>query len=759
MRAAALLLVLATAAPAPAAAPEPEYVQAVEFPYYLYPRALWERELVWMKTIGVRTVAFSIPWNWHQLAAGDFDFTGRTSPRRDLVSLIRILRKLELRGWVRPLPPVAAWANSGWPPGTPDKPEQAAWLKALDGLLAPQTEKHGGPIAFVEGRELAIEAAAPPAPVVTVSINDAFALARSRDAIASARGALLWVDVEEALYPAGWETAGAPLLRKGAVDLGGQEGPATAVLRRDAALLRNWASFFAGLRAVSAPKPVAGKLPRGLSTAELISPPASAVSLINRRETPFHDDLRVLDPVSRRALVIPGVSVPPGESLWLPLDVSLGSGGLCHECSSFSAAERVVYATAELQTVEFENGILAMEFAAPQAAEVVLQLAREPVGPYLAAGKPTKFDWDEKTLRARLPIPAGTAAGNRVRIGLAIEAPETSAFFSEARRLIIGQKNVISTVYSSAEVATRSRLRLPEGFSATAAAKSPNEIDYTVAVPVDSLHGDFASLALEADGVPLGRARLQLFRPASIRLTQAIPLHFGPVTRLPAEPPTAPVESRGGSNLEIVIRNNSPQIQNYHLEAGGEGLDFSPAQTDITVGAQDERPVSLRVFGQQGATGLRDWRLRVSGGTELDMPFRAILLPRQGTVAWTADLDGDGSPEWVLESQKVRAVFATRGGGRWLELTWKDTNTNFLPVDGLLAQPGPVEVHAKGNALEFAGSGGTRIVRLADATLTIDQSALLPQDPFSPEPIGNLRLKIERPSPSRATYEIQQAAP
>ena len=97
---------------------------------------------------------------------------------------------------------------------------------------------------------------------------------------------------------------------------------------------------------------------------------------------------------------------------------------------------------------------------------MVLQLAREPVGPYLAAGKPTKLDWDEKTLRARLPIPASTAAGNRVRVGLAIEAPETSAFFNDARRLVIGQKNVISTVYSSADVASRSRLRLPEGFTA-----------------------------------------------------------------------------------------------------------------------------------------------------------------------------------------------------------------------------------------------------------------------------------------------------
>ena len=33
-----------------AGTPPPEFVQAVEFPYYLYPRTLWERELVWLKT-------------------------------------------------------------------------------------------------------------------------------------------------------------------------------------------------------------------------------------------------------------------------------------------------------------------------------------------------------------------------------------------------------------------------------------------------------------------------------------------------------------------------------------------------------------------------------------------------------------------------------------------------------------------------------------------------------------------------------------
>ena len=70
-----------------------------------------------------------------------------------------------------------------------------------------------------------------------------------------------------------------------------------------------------------------------------------------------------------------------------------------------------------------------------------------------------------------------------MRVGIAIEEPETSAFFDDAKRLVIGQPNTVSTTYSSADVATRSRLRLPEGFTAAPHVKSPNEIDYTVTTP------------------------------------------------------------------------------------------------------------------------------------------------------------------------------------------------------------------------------------------------------------------------------------
>ena len=132
---------------------------------------------------------------------------------------------------------------------------------------------------------------------------------------------------------------------------------------------------------------------------------ASAVSIANEGRQPFQNTVRAWDPFDKRSIDIENVHLDPHEVLWLPVNVSLGGAGLCRECGQFSNAEHIVYATAELQDIEYENGALAMEFSAPQAGEIVLQLARKPSGPYLAAGHPAEIDFDEKTLRARLKIP------------------------------------------------------------------------------------------------------------------------------------------------------------------------------------------------------------------------------------------------------------------------------------------------------------------------------------------------------------------
>ena len=175
-----------------------EFVQAVEFPYHLYPRQSWERELVWLKAIGVRTVAFSIPRAWHETGAGEPDLTGRTGARRDLTGLVKLLRRLDLHAWLH----------------KPAHEESRAWTRSLERLLEPQTVSHGGPVAWVEGGWLSLDAPAPPEPVTAVSATDPAALARSRRAIGGARGSLLWRDLEDTLAPAGSLAPGAPLYRK-----------------------------------------------------------------------------------------------------------------------------------------------------------------------------------------------------------------------------------------------------------------------------------------------------------------------------------------------------------------------------------------------------------------------------------------------------------------------------------------------------------------------------------------------------------------
>ena len=741
----ALLVAFAAVAPAPESEPQREYVHAVEFPYYLYPRQLWERELVWMKTIGVRTVEFPVPWNWHETEPGKYDFTGATSPRRDLAGLIRVLRRLGLRAWVKPL-------------AARDRRAQRQWSEELERILGPQLERHGGPVAFVEGalpwsdREAAPPA--PPLPLTIVSAADPTAMARSRYALALGRGSLLWQDVEDAIYPAGWAGPAEVHFRRGAVSLNGDERPTIGALRRDAALLEHWAPLITPLSA----HPLQMKLPRGVTAVQLRgrTPGApSVLSIVNTSAQPFTGEMRASDRTGKHVIMLPRVQVAAGDSLWLPVEVPL-AGALCKECSAFANGEYIVYATAELQVVEFENGILAMEFAAPHAGEVVVQLSRKPSGPFLAGGKPTDFDWDEKTLRARLPVPAGKGAGSHVRIGLAIEAPETSAFFVEARRLVIGQKNLVSTSYSSPQVAARSRLRLPENFAAKPSTKSPVEIDYEIDVPRDALHGSWANLAIEADGVLLGRARMQLFRPLSVRLADAVKLHFGPEEELAIEPAVVTLDPKTTRNLDLSLRNNSAQIQSFVVEAQAEGWEFMPAKANISIGGVMERVVSLRAFAKSELSGICDGRLKISGATQMEIPFRIAAIPRGQTVVYPMDLDSDGSPEWVLESARARAVFSTNDGARWLEFVWKDTGANFMPEQGALAGSGAVEARKLPDGVEFSAGSWKRTVRLSESTLTVEQSAPLAAETLQTLKRDAVTFRVERQSPHRASYSLER---
>jgi hypothetical protein len=551
--------------------------------------------------------------------------------------------------------------------------------------LQPLTHAHGGPLTEPL-----------PGPPVRISVLSPTAVMRSREVLVSGAAALLWTDVEETLGAAGY--------RPGAVNFAGEEKPAATPLRRSAQLSTYWSKTFPSLHALpGASIKVTGAPPAPQlvpSVRQFTGPNGiSVVSIVNKSAKPWTGDLRVL--AAKKELAVPGVSVPARDALWLPVNVPLTAGPLCNNCSAFANTDHLIYATAEMTDMEYENGILAMEFAAPSAGEVVLQLSHEPYGPFIAGGKPIEFDWDEHAQRARLKIPAGSGPGKRVRIGIAIQAPDATGFFDSAKVLMIGETNRLTAQFSSEAIAQRSRLRLAPAFpTEQSPGKEPLALIYDVKVPATAVHGDHADLAIEADGMQMSHARPQLLQPVAVRFPDAIDVHLAANSALPLFPATVSLNQRVGRDLIVTLRNNAPEIRNFAVEPMADGLEFSPAKLDVTVGASTSRDLSFRVFAKDAAPGVHRGSVAVTGAAASTEPIQFVVFPQGGAVAFSA---GGFS---LIESAKFRASFLP---GRWLEFINKDNNQNLLASTGLPFTAGGIE--AAGDALIFAD---TRTMKLQD---------------------------------------------
>jgi hypothetical protein len=197
------------------------------------------------------------------------------------------------------------------------------------------------------------------------------------------------------------------------------------------------------------------------------------------------------------------------------------------------------------------------------------------------------------------------------------------------------------------------------------------------------------------------------------------------------------------------------------LEATGEGLEFSPAHSEIAIGGSMERDVLIRVFPAQGKKGLVAGRLHVSGAADVEVPMRFAVIPRGGTLAYSADLDGDGQLEWVLENQRARATFSAQDGGRWLEFVWKDSGLDLLPEMGALVGTGATDVQmGLDGSLEFRSAGWRRTVRLAGtgAVVTVEQTTPLAPEGLQTGKKNEVVFRVTRETPSRAVYSVERPA-
>ena len=102
----------------------PFFIYGASFFYDRLPRSLWSSSLDALAELGINTIDLYVPWNWHELADGDFDFDGRTSPRRDLNHLIALLKMRDFKIILRPGPVIRnEWRNGGYPAWLLARPE------------------------------------------------------------------------------------------------------------------------------------------------------------------------------------------------------------------------------------------------------------------------------------------------------------------------------------------------------------------------------------------------------------------------------------------------------------------------------------------------------------------------------------------------------------------------------------------------------------------------------------------------------------
>jgi hypothetical protein len=184
-----------------------------------------------------------------------------------------------------------------------------------------------------------------------------------------------------------------------------------------------------------------------------------------------------------------------------------------------------------------------------------------------------------------------------------------------------------------------------------------------------------------------------------LRFPDSIDVHLAWNSVLPLFPATLWVNQRTGREFTVTVRNNAPEIRTFMLEPKVEGLDFSPAKLDVTVGVSTARDVTFRVFTNQASPGLHTGAVMVTGAASANEPVQFAVIPQSGSVAFST------SGFSFIESVKTRASFMP---GRWLEFLNKDNNQNLLANTGVPFTSGPIE--ARGDALVFE----EKTVRLED---------------------------------------------
>ncbi len=98
-----------------------------------------------------------------------------------------------------------------------------------------------------------------------------------------------------------------------------------------------------------------------------------------------------------------------------------------------------------------------------------------------------------------------------------------------------------------------------------------------------------------------------------MRYPDEIEVRLASDSSLPLFPATIPVNRRQGRDITISLRNNAPGIRTFRVELHADGMEFSPATRELTLGQSAARDFTFRAFAADATPGVHTGAVKVSG--------------------------------------------------------------------------------------------------------------------------------------------------
>jgi hypothetical protein len=395
---------------------------------------------------------------------------------------------------------------------------------------------------------------------------------------------------------------------------------------------------------------------------------------------------------------LPRVTVPPRESLMLPIRIPLRSP-FWEVAPGLVPGDEVYYATAELSRVAYDGETLRLEFTSPTEGEVALRLAQRPQGARVdGTSAPVQEDAERHLYIVKIPKGEPPHFVRTVELVYPREGPRITIdsrgmwIAGETRAVRLQVENPQLTVLEGElDFAARPVYR-PNNppLSVHIPARSSREFSFPVEIPAESAETQpvelVASFRERGSSTTWGwRSEVTIHRPFDYSL--------GPVETFPlredqpisiVHPTLASLNLPGEATFQLRVKNWLDHEQVVTLAAEGADLTLTPASSQLVLPAQGETTVELRAAPTKGS-GAYHFELRLHAG-----PYRVregVVLAALGegeAIAYSLDYDRDGFDDVILENRALRCFISPRAGGKSFALALKESNANaFNSVGGM----------------------------------------------------------------------------